>query len=390
MKLKSLAVAVLMVVSLAACNRERGSVTGGYGDGVVTGQVIMADSLAGSSPEGVTVSVRGTGMSAVVGADGRFTFAGVPDGSQLSFTRADGVNASMSLTQTNGFVAVSLGVNSARPSKRRGIAPGTGKVQESEGVVRSVSATEMVIFDQRQGELTFKLEASTVIRKGDATVAATDVKPDDRVHVKATVADDVRTAVLVIVQRQGADDDGEDDDNPASAVKEYEGTVKSASATQLVVLDRRNGEVTFALDAATVIRKGQTTVLAADLEPDWRVHVRATTDGTTKKALLVIVQNENGGGDDDGDDEGGEHGGTTVTANGAVISVGSDSLVVGSQPHGEMTVKTDASTEIKKQGQTISLADIKAGDEVNCRGTRVSDNEMLAEQIEVRGSGGHK
>jgi hypothetical protein len=56
-------VVVVMVVALAACNRgERASVTGAYGEGVVSGQVTMAAGL-GTSPAGVEVSLRGTGMT---------------------------------------------------------------------------------------------------------------------------------------------------------------------------------------------------------------------------------------------------------------------------------------------------------------------------------------
>jgi hypothetical protein len=67
--------------------------------------------------------------------------------------------------------------------------------------------------------------------------------------------------------------------------------VRSASATELVIVDSHRQEVTFVLTAETVIRKGNTPMAAADLQEDDRVHVRADTaaDGT-KTALLVIVQ----------------------------------------------------------------------------------------------------
>ena len=55
----------------------------------------------------------------------------------------------------------------------------------------------------------------------------------------------------------------------------------------------------------------------------------------------------------------------------------------------DVTVKVDASTIIRKQVSIITLADIKAGDEVNTMGTRVDDHTEQARQIEVRGSSGH-
>jgi hypothetical protein len=55
-----------------------------YGDQVVAGQVVMASEMDNSSPAGVEVSVVGTGMSAILAADGRFTFAGVPANAELA------------------------------------------------------------------------------------------------------------------------------------------------------------------------------------------------------------------------------------------------------------------------------------------------------------------
>jgi hypothetical protein len=113
------------------------------------------------------------------------------------------------------------------------------------------------------------------------------------VHVKARKADDVYTALLVIVQNPAGeeDDDEGDEGTTPPARKEYEGLVRSASATELVIVDSHRQEVTFVLTADTVIRKGNTPMAATDLEEDDRVHVKADTavDGT-RTALLVIVQ----------------------------------------------------------------------------------------------------
>ena len=73
--------------------------------GVVSGQIVMASGMSNASPAGVRVGVGGTGMSVVVGADGRFAFAGVPEGAQLLFERqSDGVNARLSLASTSALV----------------------------------------------------------------------------------------------------------------------------------------------------------------------------------------------------------------------------------------------------------------------------------------------
>jgi len=280
-----LVVAALM--ALVACRGEQATVTGAYGAGVVVGRVAVTG-LNNNSPAGVQVWVRGTGMTTTLAEDGAFTFAEVPENAVLVFRRADGIDATLDLQQSSGFIEVTLTpVGATQSSGKRRAARSAPAVYEFEGLVRSASATELVVFTSHQEEVTFTLDASTVIRKGDQPVNAADLAVDARVHVKATKAADVYTATLVIVQ----DEDGNGDQHQREA-KEYEGVVRSASATKLVIFDSHGDEVTFVLNADTVIRKGNAPVAAADLKVDDRVHVKATVaaDGT-KTATEVIVQN---------------------------------------------------------------------------------------------------
>src|SRR5215467_13023287 len=86
-------VVVAAVLALTAC-RGHEAISGGYGSQGVSGVVTMAVGMSNSSPQGVRISVSGTGMSAVLGADGRFSFFGVPETAELTFSRDD-VNARM-------------------------------------------------------------------------------------------------------------------------------------------------------------------------------------------------------------------------------------------------------------------------------------------------------
>ena len=70
-----------------------------------------------------------------------------------------------------------------------------------------------------------------------------------------------------------------------------------------------------------------------------------------------------------------------MEVDGPVASVAGSSLVVRG-----ITVNTDSSTTIRKQGNSIAFSDIKPGDSVEAHGTRVDDHTMLAKQIEVGGS----
>ncbi len=277
-----LALAAVAVFVLAGCyGSERATLTGAYGSAVVTGEVVMTE---GVSPAGVEVSVSGTGMTVVLAADGRFSFAGVPEEAELVFQRAsDGIHATLRL-QSAGHVIVDLAQTSAKKGRRR--AAGS-KTYQFEGIIQNASATEIVVDTSREPGVVIAITPQTVIRHGGTILTAADLVAGMRVHVKALKIGDAFSATQIMVQNDG--DDDEEDDRPA--VRQYEGTVVSASATTLVIFSSKKVEETFVLDAATVIRKGNTPVLATDIQPGWRVHVKASTgaDGT-KTAVLVIVQ----------------------------------------------------------------------------------------------------
>jgi hypothetical protein len=279
-----IAVVVSALIVLGGCH-GRESITGGYGEGAVVGQVTMAAGMINSSPAGVRVGVDGTGMSAVLGTDGRFTFVGVLENATLHFSRADGVEARLAISALGGPMSIELSANGARLGRRR-VAPSTPLVQ-FEGVVKSVlSSTQIVVTDSHKVDVTITIASDTVIRHGNQTLQPADLKVGDRVHVKAKVTD------------------------------------------------------------------------------------------TDNIAVEIMLQNA--------DDQGGQ----TMTANGLVTGTDAGQLTVASQPHGDVVVKVDANTIIRKQGDLITLTDIHLGDEVNAMGTRIDDHTLQAQQIEVRGDSG--
>lgn len=284
MKSRSLILAVVVVAMFAGCRNREVALTGSYGSSVVTGQVFMSDDVANSSPAGVEVSVVGTGMMTTLGADGRFTFTDVPENAQLLFQRASDDVGGRIRVESGQPLIVQLGQKGASAGgRRRGAAP----KREYEGLIRSIDADELVMFTSHKEEVTIAIDELTIIRKGNQVLTVADLEVDDRIHVKATMKDDVLTALEIKLQNPGEDDDDE---------------------------------------------------------------------------------------------------GQTMTANGLVLSQSGTELVVLSQPKGEVTVRTDGNTIIKRQGERISVTDIKAGDEVNCMGQRIDDSTLLARQIEVRGN----
>ena len=369
MKVRRLLVLVAVVVAVVGCRgRSENSITGSYGSGMLVGSVVL-NGISGS-PEGVEVSVRGTGMAVTLGADGRFAFSGVPENAVLDFRRADGIQASLAVNGNGkGSLLVQLGKDNAHNGATRGN-KNKDKV-EFEGTITAAAAEEITVLTSHKDEILIGLSTETVIRKGNEILEPADLSVDMHVHVRARKVDDKYVAQEVVVQEE---DDGGDDERPE--LREYEGTIVSASATELVVFDSHKQEVTFTLTADTVIRKGNTPVDAADLLPGQRVHVKATVaaDGAAT-AVQVIVQNT--------------HDSETVTVSGTVLGVTGSDIKIKTKTGGEVLVQTNAATRIREKGKAIAVSDVSAGDSLSAKGKKVADNTILASEVEVRSKSGH-
>ncbi|HYS55209.1 MAG TPA: DUF5666 domain-containing protein [Thermoanaerobaculia bacterium] len=169
--------------------------------------------------------------------------------------------------------------------------------------------------------------------------------------------------------------------SPSVPLVQVEGLITAISTSEITVHDSHGQDVTAKITDTTVIRKGGQTLDTTGLKVGDRVHMQVKVDGDTKTAVNIVLQNP-----DDADGNGGQ----TMTANGTVKSVGTDQLTVTTVPKGDVVVKVDGNTIIKKQGDRIDLSQIKAGDEVNTMGTRIDDKTLLAKQIEVRGVSGRR
>jgi uncharacterized protein DUF5666 len=283
-------VVVAAVLALTGC-RGHEAVTGGYGGTGVTGVVSMAAGMTNNSPQGVRVEVRGTGMSAVLGADGRFSFFGVPENPTLTFSRQD-VSASF---RVEGLASAPLQIeltSTGASVGRHRVVP-SGPLMQIEGLITAIGDADITVHDSHNQDVKVNITTDTAIYKGNQKLQLSDLKVGDRVHVQAKVSGDATNAVVVILQN-----------------------------------------------------------------PD-----------------------DNSGGDNNSSQ--------TMTANGTVKNVGSGQLTVTTVPKGDVVVKVDDHTIIRKQGTIITLADIHTGDQVNTMGTRIDDHTLQAKQIEVRGVSGH-
>jgi len=372
MKLKTLALsATVVLLALSGCSRRgHETITGNYGSAFLSGEVVM-QGTADSSPAGVVVSVRGTGMSMVLGADGKFAFGDVPDGADLDFRRqGDGIHASLRLEEGASHVVVELGQSAAvrstssSSSRRRGVGRSVDSVYEIEGLIRSVTADTLVVFSSKGQEVTIGLTPDTVIRKGDQVVAAADLTAGIRVHVKAKKIGDAFSAIVVIVQNKH-------DDGPE--LREYEGIVKSVSASELVITEEHGGDVAFVLDGSTVVRKGDGTSGIGDLAVGQRVHVKASVaaDGT-KTAVLVTIQKDE------------EDGPELREYEGIVSSVSASELVVTEEHGGDVSFVLDGSTVVRKGDGLAGIGDLAVGQRVHIKASVAADGTKTAVLVTIQ------
>jgi archaellum component FlaF (FlaF/FlaG flagellin family) len=159
---------------------------------------------------------------------------------------------------------------------------------EIEGIITAASATSITVHDSHNADVVVALTSMTVIRKGETIIAAADLKIGERVHVKATSANNVNTAVEVIVQNE--------EQHPL----EITGTITAASSSSITVHDAHGADVILMLTASTIIRKGDATLAATDLKVGDHVEAEAIFDGTVNNAISIHV-------DGSGDNSHGHH-----------------------------------------------------------------------------------
>lgn len=237
---------------------------------------------------------------------------------------------------------------------------------EVEGLIKTISPTQIVVTVGGNRDVPVAITPDTIFRRGDRAIAPADLKVGDRVEVKAVMKDNVLTAALIKL---------ENEENERPALREINGVIKTVTPTELVVTDAHNTDITVAITADTTIRKGGHTATIGDLAIGDRVEVKASVSAGVNTAVSIQA-------------EGAEPERQEANVNGAITVVGSDSITVHGR-NGDVVVKTDANTRIRRAGRQLTLSDLHVGDRVEAQGTRIDDHTMLARSIEVLGPAGH-
>jgi hypothetical protein len=251
-----------------------------------------------------------------------------------------------------------------QPRRRAGTPPKAEPELQFEGTITAASATSITVHDTHGKDVVLALTPATSIRKGDATLAAADLKVGDQVHVKATSANNVDTAQQIEVQTP-------DGQQPPEPELEIEGIITAASATSITVHDSHNADVVVALTSTTIIRKGETTIAPGGLKAGERVHVKASSANNVNTAAEVIVQNEE------------QH---PLEVVGTITAASTSSITVHDAHGADVILMLTANTIIRKGNATLTAADLKVGDHVEAEAI-VDGTVNNAISIHVDGSG---
>ncbi|HTM24553.1 MAG TPA: DUF5666 domain-containing protein [Vicinamibacterales bacterium] len=330
--------------------------------GTVQGAAATASVAAvrGASLTGVTVTVVGTSISSSLDGSGRFSLLNVPAGAvQLQFS-GGGANATVSLNpvqplQTVDLVVVVAGSSATIDSDVRS---GAGEA-ELEGRVESLPPTMPALTFKAAGR-TVKTDSSTRFVDGSATRAFGDLTIGMRVHVKGTMTGDTLVATLVEMQ------------NSTAVPVEVNGVVDSltggASAFQFKIgssLVKGDSQTSFFGD-------GDTPDTFADLKNGERVEVKGEQRDGFVYAVRIHINGDSTTPPED----------TSASIHGTLNSIG------GAKPNLTLrvdttTVRTSASTDVKRRGDTQSLDNLKVGQSLHVVGTRQSDGTIDARLIEI-------
>jgi hypothetical protein len=239
-------------------------------------------------------------------------------------------------------------------------------LSEIEGSVTEVGSDHIKVHTKSGVDVMIAVNAATIIRANDHLAGLTDVKVGNRVSVSARVnADGTFTAFRIEVETEHGGGNGNDDHGA-----EVTGVIASTLPGAITVTTS-TGTITVKIASTTTIRRGGTTLAASDLKVGDRVEVKGTpnADGSIN-AISINVEDSPGTGDDNHHE--------SVEFSGTVTAVSSTSLTAGAT-----TAALNSSTVVKKNGNKLTIADIKVGQRVEVKATRDSAGHLTATQVTI-------
>jgi len=253
-----------------------------------------AELTAFSTAGGIQVTVVGTSLSTTTDSAGRFTLQGVAGGSATLRFQGQGIDGTIEL---GGLVegqtlTITVRVSGSRPElvspsspTASPTPPPAGNEVEFGGTVDSITPPSLKVSGR-----TVVTNADTRIKRGDRSVALTDLTVGDKVEVEGRQQADGS----VLASKIKVEDNDDEDQNEV----EFKGSIESITPPTLMVSGRK-----VMTNGSTRIRRGDKTVTLADLKVGDKVEVAGTrqADGSVL-ASKIKVEDQKDGENDDGED----------------------------------------------------------------------------------------
>ena len=178
------------------------------------------------------------------------------------------------------------------------------------------------------------------------------------------------------------------------------GTVVSVGANQLQIKKSDGSTKTVQVSDQTRYRSGRQQVQLEDLKAGDHVFVVGTSgDNNTFQARMVNkmtpeMMSRFGNGEGGGGQFGGGMGNPGDRAFGRIESINGNEVKVSNRRLGEQTIEVTNQTQLTKEGQSISLSDLKVGDRIFAMGKQ-SNGKLVADSIRTgmrrgRARGGYR
>lgn len=232
------------------------------------------------------------------------------------------------------------------------------------GVISKASSSSITVTTST-GDVVVALTTSTLIRMDGKVVNASMLVAGGRVEIEAVrTADGSLAAVTINLELP-------------NALAEIEGSVTSVASDHLVVHTKSGDDVTIGVTTDTIIRGDDHMLGLADIKVGDHVSVeaRVNADGSFT-ALRIEVGNDQGGGNNNSSVE--------LTGVIASISTGSINVTAGGKT---VVVKISTTTVLRHGSTTLSMSDLKVGNQVEVQGTLNSDGSIAATLIQVEDTG---
>ena len=302
---------VVPVLVLAACGGPSSPSSSEEGislQGTLVGEsVASASSAGGRAAVATTITVtvvENPSIVVTVGADGRFSLRGLPQGGFTLVFTADGARVgTLSFAELKPNQEITLTVRLVGNSivvveeRRDGIGHGDTEI---EGKVEAVTALNPAgdSFFVINGRTVVARPGETTIREGNRVRSVNDVTVGRQVHVKgAFLPTSSRSNQMVLAHEITLQDSGSATE-PAQPPRgscsvgsnaEVEGLITGKGASSVTVTQQGKGDYLCLVSSSTTIRKGNTTYTFAQLQAGWRVHVKGTQQGMAGSACQVTA-----------------------------------------------------------------------------------------------------